>query len=330
MGDPAGVGPELCLRMLADADVRRLCHPVVFGRSDMLRRVAAVSGVPFPADVAICRDAAVPKEISGPAVVDCDGPAAEGVVPGKVDRACGAAAYGFIAASIRAAMSGWIDGVATAPIHKEALHLAGIRQPGHTEIFTELTGSTRSCMLLWSEVLAVSMVTTHVGYFEVPDLLTPERVLDVIELTAEALTGINGRPARLAVCGLNPHAGEHGLFGRDEEERAVEPAIRAAREKGIEVTGPLPPDTAFTAQQRKRFDGIVCLYHDQGHIPFKMLAFDDGVNITLGLPIVRASVDHGTAFDIAWKGVAKPLSMFKAVESAVRLGAMRRAGVRTT
>jgi 4-hydroxythreonine-4-phosphate dehydrogenase len=125
--------------------------------------------------------------------------------------------------------------------------------------------------------------------------------------------------ARLAICGLNPHAGEHGLFGQREEERLVEPAVQRSRERGFDIIGPLPPDTAFTADNRQRFDGIVCLYHDQGHIPFKMLAFDDGVNITLGLPIVRTSVDHGTAFDIAWKGVARPTSLFKAVECAVRL-----------
>ena len=183
--------------------------------------------------------------------------------------------------------------------------------------------------MLWSEALAVSMVTTHVGYYEVPALLTTERILDVIELMAEALTGIHRRPVRLAVCGLNPHSGERGLFGQGEEERSIRPAIEAARAKGLEVTGPLPPDTAFTRDVRARFDGIVCMYHDQGHIPFKMLAFDDGVNITLGLPIIRTSVDHGTAFDIAWQGRANPLSFFRAIQAAVRLATRTAAGAWT-
>ena len=173
--------------------------------------------------------------------------------------------------------------------------------------------------MLRSDVLTVSMVTTHIGYAEVPAKLSVARVLDVIELTHEAMTRMLQRAPRLAICGLNPHAGEHGLFGRREEERLLEPAIAQAKRKGIRIEGPLPPDAAFTAGQRRRFDAIVTLYHDQGHIPFKMLAFDTGVNVTLGLPIVRTSVDHGTAFDIAWRGVADPRSLLAAIRVAVEL-----------
>jgi len=244
-----------------------------------------------------------------------------------ISAACGRAGFACIEQTIQAAMNGRIAAVVTAPIHKEALRLSGVAHPGHTEIFTTLTGARRSCMMLRSEVLTVSMVTTHIGYAEVPGRLSVEQVLDVIELTAEALRWMGLRSPRLGVCGLNPHAGEHGLFGQKEEERFVEPAIAAARAEGIDATGPLPPDTAFTDGQRKRFDAFVCLYHDQGHIPFKMLAFDTGVNITLGLPIVRTSVDHGTAFDIAWKGKADPQSLFAAIRVAVDLaqGKLQRA-----
>ena len=218
-----------------------------------------------------------------------------------------------------------IDGVVTAPLNKEALRLSGVKYPGHTEIFTALTGAKRSCMMLYSDRLTVSMVTTHIGYSEVPKKLSIRRVLDVIELTAEAMGWLLRRKPRLAVCGLNPHAGEHGLFGQKEEERFVVPAVAQAKKSGIAIEGPLPPDAAFTPGQRKKFDALVTLYHDQGHIPFKMLAFDTGVNITLGLPIIRTSVDHGTAFDIAWKGVADPQSLFAAVRVAAELAAGRKA-----
>jgi 4-hydroxythreonine-4-phosphate dehydrogenase len=163
------------------------------------------------------------------------------------------------------------------------------------------------------------MATTHVGYHEVPKNLSAGRVLDVIELTAQAMRRILQREPRLGVCGLNPHAGEHGLFGNHEEERFVEPAVKTARDRGLQIEGPLVPDAAFTAGQRKRFDALVTLYHDQGHIPFKMLAFDTGVNITLGLPIIRTSVDHGTAFDIAWQGRAEATSLVSAISVAASL-----------
>jgi len=317
LGDPAGVGPELCVRALAEPAVRQRCHPVVFGSAEILRRASAAIGVPLPGELAEW-DAAGPAP-TGPAVVNCPAPPAAAIAPGRVDAACGAAGYAAIARAIEWALAGRIAGVATAPIHKEALRLAGVAQPGHTEIFTALTGAKRTCMMLRSEVLTVTMVTTHIGYADVPRRLSVERVLEVIELTADAVARMNGRPARLAICGLNPHAGEHGLFGEREEERCVEPAVAAACARGIAIAGPLPPDTAFTAANRRRFDAVVCLYHDQGHIPFKLLAFEDGVNITLGLPIVRTSVDHGTAFDIAWQGKASPVSLFRAIEYAVTL-----------
>lgn len=201
--------------------------------------------------------------------------------------------------------------------------MAGIPFPGHTEIFAARTHAARSCMMQYSEEITCAFVTVHVGYREVPELLTQERILDVIELAAAAMETIRRRKPKIAVCGLNPHAGEHGLFGNREEERIIIPAIEAARARGIEVEGPLPPDTAFLPWKRRSTDAFICMYHDQGHIPVKALAFESAVNTTLGLPIIRTSVDHGTALDIAWQGKANTGSLFAAVRLAVKLAASR-------
>lgn len=242
--------------------------------------------------------------------------------PAKVSPSTGEASYRYITAAIDAALNGRVDAVVTGPIHKEALRMSGVEYAGHTEIFEALTKSTRACMMLISDALTCSFVTTHVGLCEVPGLVLENRVLDVIELTSEAIEKIHGRPARLVVCGLNPHAGERGLFGDREEERFIIPAIEAARARGMEIEGPLPPDTAFLPTRRQRTDAFVCMYHDQGHIPLKALSFETAVNTTLGLPIVRTSVDHGTAFDIAWDGfIADPTSMMQAIKLAAKLRA---------
>jgi len=206
--------------------------------------------------------------------------------------------------------------------------LSGAKFPGHTEIFTALTNAKRSCMMLYSDKLTVSMATTHIGYAEVCKKLSVERVLNVIELTAQTMKQLLRRAPRIGVCGLNPHAGEHGLFGNHEEEKFVGPAVKLARKRKLNVTGPLVPDAVFTNGQRKNYDAIVTLYHDQGHIPFKMLAFDTGVNITLGLPIIRTSVDHGTAFDIAWQGKADATSLFSAIRVAAQLAQNKISGLR--
>jgi len=322
MGDPAGIGPEICLRALREPSVLRQCTPVLFGDASVLGRVAQTAKIPR-ADCRVIPIAELSQfcEISGPAIVDCAAIDAAKIVPGAISAECGKAGYLYIKHAIEAALAGKIEGVVTAPIHKESLHLSGVDFPGHTEIFTALTGTKRSCMMLYSDKLTVSMVTTHIGFQDVVGKLSVERVLDVIELTAHAMKQLLRREPRLGVCGLNPHAGEHGLFGRREEEQFVEPAVQAARQRGIQIEGPLVPDAAFTAAKRKNFDAIVTLYHDQGHIPFKMLAFDTGVNITLGLPIIRTSVDHGTAFDIAWQGKAGATSLYSAIQVAANLAA---------
>jgi 4-hydroxythreonine-4-phosphate dehydrogenase len=319
MGDPSGVGPELALRLLADEQVAREVTPLVFGDWRILERVAGQTYLPLPARVISAADWEAGETPAGPAVIDWPAIDAASVVPGQVTAATGRASYTYVERAIDAALARRIAGVATGPISKEALHAAGIHFPGHTEIFAARCAAPRWCMMQYSEAITCTFVTVHVGYREVPALLSVERILDVIELTAEAVSRLRGRPPRIVVCGLNPHAGEHGLFGDREEERFIVPAIAATRGRGIQVEGPLPPDTAFVPAKRATTDAFVCMYHDQGHIPVKALAFDSAVNTTLGLPIVRTSVDHGTAANIAWKGIASPSSLFAAVRLAAKL-----------
>jgi 4-hydroxythreonine-4-phosphate dehydrogenase len=324
MGDPAGIGPEICLTALLDASVNGLCVPVLFGNTDILRRVESKINRrrPIPRSVSLAEFYKM-TDVAQPLIVECLPVDVKRIQPGKISAEAGHAAYVFIECAIAAALAGKIDGVVTAPIHKESLNLSGVKHPGQTEIFTALTGAKRSCMMLYSDKLTVSMATTHIGYHEVPQKISVDRLVNVIELTADAMRRMLRRSPRLGVCGLNPHAGEHGLFGNHEEETYVAPAVARARRNGIDAYGPLVPDAAFTANVRKKFDAIVTLYHDQGHIPFKMLAFDTGVNTTLGLPIIRTSVDHGTAFDIAWQGKADPTSLYSAIHLAAGLAGKR-------
>ncbi len=320
MGDPAGVGPEVCLQLLANEAVRQFATPVVFGDARLLARCARQAGLPAPKRIlSEIEWAEKCRELAEPAVLDIFGFDAEDFTPGIVSAKTGAAGYRYVERSIEAAMSGQAAAVATAPLNKEALRAAGISHPGHTEIFADKTGAKRACMFQYSDEVRASFVTVHCGYHEVPGLLTVERILDVIELTADAMHRIRGAKPKIAVLGLNPHAGEHGLFGNREEENIIIPAIEAARERGITIEGPLPPDTAFLPAKRRSTDAFVCMYHDQGHIPLKALCFDTAVNITLGLPIIRTSVDHGTACDIAWQGKASGSSLVEAVRLAVKL-----------
>ncbi len=320
MGDPAGVGPEVCLHLLADEQIARECTPVLFGDLSILKRVANTTNLPLPTSViSLAQFQNQPSAITTPTIVDLKLLAADDVQPGQTNAITGRAGYTYVDRAIDAALAGHVAAVSTAPLNKEAMHAAGINFPGHTEIFAARTNAARSCMMQYSEEITCTFVTVHVGYHEVPGLLTKDRILDVIELTAAALKQLRGHEPKIVVCGLNPHAGEHGLFGNREEERIIIPAIEAARAQGISIEGPLPPDTAFLPWKRKATDAFVCMYHDQGHIPVKALAFDSAVNTTLGLPITRTSVDHGTACDIAWQGKANPSSLFSAVRLALRL-----------
>ncbi len=294
MGDPAGIGPELCLRAAGSA--------VVVGSRRILERVAERLGLAMPARIVDVL----------PAGIDPDA-----IRPGQIQREAGLIAAAAIEEAIAGAKAGRYTAVVTAPIHKQAIHLAGVPFPGHTEWFAERCGVAGETMLLYHRRCAVALATVHVPLRAVPDLVTPRRLVETGRLLAAALRRIRGRPPRIAVLGCNPHAGEGGLFG--DEDRRVIPAVAELLQLGIDAEGPLPPDTAFTPAARARYDGFVCWYHDQGLAPFKALCMDDGVNVTLGLPIVRTSVDHGTAFDIAWQGTADHRSLAAAIRLARRL-----------
>lgn len=316
MGDPAGVGPELCLRALASV-AEFEGNLVVFGDAGVLRRCAIHTGLPFEAKIIERGQWARPE--CAASVYDLGAIEADAFTPGTLSALTGEASYRYVLAAIDAALAREVDAVTTAPLNKEALHAAGHLFPGHTEIFATRTAAEHSCMMQYSEEITCTFVTVHCGYREVPRLLTVERILEVIELTAAGLRRIRGRAPKIVVLGLNPHAGEHGLFGDREEERIIIPAIEAARARGHDIEGPIPPDTAFLPWKRRSTDAFVCMYHDQGHIPVKALAFESAVNTTLGLSVIRTSVDHGTAYDIAWQGKANSGSLFAALRLAIKL-----------
>jgi 4-phospho-D-threonate 3-dehydrogenase / 4-phospho-D-erythronate 3-dehydrogenase len=322
MGDPAGVGPELCLRLLASPEIGSLCMPVIFGDAEVLQAVAKETGLAFATPVISLEEwQRSAGEIASARVLDLRRITLRDFIPGAINAATGDAAFAYVNHAIDAVLAGQVAAVTTAPLNKEAMHLAGHHFPGHTEIFATRTDASRSCMMQYSDEITCTFVTVHVGLRDVPAALTTQRILDVIELSAEALQRIRKRRPKIGVLGLNPHAGEHGLFGDREEERIIIPAIEQARAKGIDVEGPIPGDTAFLPWKRRSTDVFVCMYHDQGHIPVKALAFDKAVNTTLGLPVIRTSVDHGTALDIAWQGKADPGSLFAAIRLAVTLSA---------
>ncbi|MDA0576841.1 MAG: 4-hydroxythreonine-4-phosphate dehydrogenase PdxA [Verrucomicrobia bacterium] len=318
MGDPAGIGPELCLRVLNDPAVLALCTPLVFGDVGVLARVAAHAALPPPTARVLPPSALADKSASGPAIVDCGSVHSGAITPGTIQAGCGRAALAYIGQAVDAAMADHVEAVVTAPVHKEALHAAGCPHPGHTELLAELTGTRQVCMMMASDDLIVSLATIHVGLAQVPELLSIQQIVDTTALTIDALRRLGKASPRVVLCGLNPHAGEGGLFGREEIE-IIAPAIAELRRLGFAAEGPIPADTAFIPERRRQTDAYIAMYHDQGLIPFKMLAFERGVNITLGLPIVRTSVDHGTAFDIAWQGRASPTSLVEAIRWAVRL-----------
>lgn len=245
--------------------------------------------------------------------------------PGTLSAAAGQAAYETICRAVRDAQAGGVQAVATAPINKEALSLAGLPWRGHTDMLAALTNASNVAMMFWSEKLRVVLATIHIPIAEVPAALTREAVDSIIRLTARELPRFGFPRPRLALAGLNPHAGEHGLIG-SEDDRVLAPSVGRARLAGIDIAGPLPGDTVFVRAVRGEFDAVIACYHDQGLIPIKMAAFGQAVNVTLGLPIIRTSVDHGTAFDIAGKGIADPESMVQAVLLAARLAAGRERG----
>ena len=316
MGDPAGIGPEICLDLLNDPEICDLCTPIVFGDSSVLQSCAEKTHKSF--DIIEISENQL-GESSQNGIFDLGLMNVNALNPGTAEAKTGRATYGYVTSAIDACLTNKVDAVVTCPANKEAMQAGGVTQPGHTEIFAEHTSTEKFCMAFFSDEISCSLVTVHCGYSVVPGLLSVDRIYDVISLTRQAHQKLLGREPRLAVCGLNPHGGENGLFGNLEEEKLIIPAIEKAKAEGMEVLGPLPPDTAFTASIRESIDAYVCMYHDQGLIPVKALAFEEAVNVTLGLPIIRTSVDHGTALDIAWQGKADPSSLKTAVRLAVRM-----------
>lgn len=319
MGDPAGIGPELALLSAQTIDPD-FAHVIIIGdkgRLEAARRILADRGrLSDQVKVqAIGSTAEFPEDPHTVVVRDLHNVPAE--LPwGKVSAQAGQAAYEYLDEAVKLAKSGQIDAICTAPINKEAWRLAGIRYPGHTEALADLTGSPRYAMMLKNQRLRAVHVTTHVGLVEAIRLLSPERILATVTAADQYLKLLGLRRPHLAVAALNPHGGEGGIFGV-EEETIIRPAVFDARHRGFHVDGPLPADTVFARGAQGEFDAVIALYHDQGHIAVKMLGLDSGVNITIGLPILRTSVDHGTAFDIAGQGVASEQSMIEALKAAV-------------
>jgi 4-phospho-D-threonate 3-dehydrogenase / 4-phospho-D-erythronate 3-dehydrogenase len=321
MGDPAGIGPEIVMRALAHDDVYAWCRPLVVGDAARLRQAGAIVQTKLSlAAVGNGRPAAF-----APGTVDVVDLA---LVPpdlpfGEVSPVAGEAAYRFIERACRMAVAGEADAICTAPISKEALHAAGHRYPGHTELLAELTGTPEVSMMLTAPKLRVIHVTTHMGLIDAIEKIDAPLVERTIRRGHATMAAAGIAQPRIGVCGINPHAGERGLFGRGEEEEKIEPAVVACRAHGIRVEGPLPADTLFFRAARGDFDLVVAMYHDQGHGPIKVLGIEAGVNITVGLPVVRTSVDHGTAFDIAGKGCADERSLLEALRQAVELARRR-------
>ena len=284
-------------------------------------RVAITEGDPAGIGPEIARRAADdPKVLAACEPILYGAPAGKSFAPGVLSADAGRAAYDAVVQAAADAQRGVVNAVATAPINKEALRLAGLPWNGHTDLLAHMTGSSHVAMMFYSEELRVVLATVHAPLADVPRMLTREVMEQTIELTARELPRFGFSKPRLGVAGLNPHAGEHGLFGL-EEQHVIEPAIACCRTRGIDVSGPFPADTLFVRARRGEFDVVVACYHDQGLIPVKLIAFGRAVNVTLGLPIIRTSVDHGTAFDIAGRGVADPESMVAAVLLAAKLAA---------
>ncbi|MBJ8824360.1 D-threonate 4-phosphate dehydrogenase [Citrobacter europaeus] len=317
MGDPAGIGPEIILKSLAEGELSG-APVIVVGCVQTLRRIQSLNITP-PAELRVIESVAQAQFAAGVINV-IDEPLADpdSLQPGVVQAQAGDLAYRCIKRATMLALNGEVEAIATAPLNKEALHLAGHHYPGHTELLAQLTNSKDYAMVLYTDQLKVIHVTTHIALRTFLDTLSEQRVKTVIQVAHDFLRRVGYENPRIAVAGVNPHAGENGLFG-DEEIKIVGPAIQTMQALGLNVTGPCPPDTVFMQCHEGMYDMVVAMYHDQGHIPLKLLGFYDGVNITAGLPFIRTSADHGTAFDIAWTGKAKSESMAVSIQLAMQI-----------
>lgn len=337
LGDPSGIGPEITVKVLANSLVYKMCRPVVVGNLAILERALTfcqledqLDLLPIPLEECTREGLEKIKYRCGVIpVIDLPRESLKQIPPGTLSGDCGDAAFSYVKTVIDLAMKGIIDATVTNPLNKEALHMGGHNFSGHTEIYAHYTNTKKYTMMLVHENLRVVHVSTHVSLREACNLVKKERVLEVIRIANDACRQIGIKQPGIGVAGLNPHAGEGGLFGKEEIDEII-PAIETAREEGIQVDGPIPPDTIFSKARGGWYDVAVAMYHDQGHIALKMEGFVydrkaghwkdvSGVNITLGLPIIRTSVDHGTAFDQAGKGIASPKSLFNAIEYAVTM-----------
>ena len=327
MGDPAGIGPEVIAKGLAGREITRWCRPLVIGSVEVMERTVRALDLSLRVVEVQGHGRQLWRRGEIP-VLDPLEPPLGRFRMGVASARSGDASVAFITKAVRLAELGCIDGMVTGPINKEAINLAGHAYPGHTELLADLTKSKEVGMMILGGPLKIMFVTTHLAIRKLPDALTPARVEKAIRLAHRALRDFFGVPKpRIGVAALNPHAGEAGLFG-DDERKSILPAARKARAAGIDASDPVPADTLFGKAVRGEYDGLVAMYHDQGLIPLKLVAFGRCVNLTVGLPIIRTSVDHGTAYDIAGKGLADPGSLVEAVKLAARLAQAKRAKAR--
>jgi 4-phospho-D-threonate 3-dehydrogenase / 4-phospho-D-erythronate 3-dehydrogenase len=323
IGDPAGIGPEITVGALSDPGLFDRCRPLVIGDRRILKRAAAWLDRPTPEFEMIEHPANGSYQPGTIPILDLENAPPDACPPGAVTAVAGDAAVQYVFRACDLSMRGEVDGMVTGPINKASINAAGHYYAGHTELLAERTGAERVSMLLTSDDLKVVHVSTHVSLEEAILRVTSQRVREVIDLALHSCQSLGIDNPRIAIAGLNPHASEGGLFG-DQERREIQPAIDLARQEGIDVSDPQPPDTVFLRAVQGHYDIVVAMYHDQGHIPMKLLAFDSGVNVSIGLPIVRTSVDHGTAFDIAGTGKASSKSMTAAIDVAIQMIAARK------
>jgi len=315
MGDPGGIGPEIIAKALNSSVIKSHCSPLIIGDAPVMEEALSLLKLPLKQKIIKSPDESKPTkgsidiiDMGTTKTFNKNKPTAEG----------GKACVSYITKAVDLVLDGKVDGIVTAPISKEALKMAGFAWPGHTEMLAELTKTKDYAMMLIGGPLKVILVTIHTALKNVPALITMQRVLKTIRLAKDACDMLKIKNPRIAVAGLNPHAGEAGLFG-DEEVKMIIPAVKEAIKEGLPASGPYAPDTIFHKAYKGDVDIVVCMYHDQGLIPLKMIAFDKGVNVTIGLPFIRTSPDHGTAYDIAWKGAANPSSMIEAIKMAAML-----------
>jgi 4-hydroxythreonine-4-phosphate dehydrogenase len=322
-GDPAGIGPEIAAKCLANLDILSACRLVVVGNADQLRQTAASLHIGLPQSLQVW-DTRSPLEGAGPFLVDT-GPSLEPITPGAPSAQSGQAAMAAIKKAVSLAWERKVQGIVTGPISKKALHLAGVGSTGHTEILARLTDSPQVGMMFVTPTFKVVVLSHHVSLRSALDLITRDRLAGLMRFAASEYRRLFREEPRMGVAGLNPHAGEDSLFG-EEEEKEITPAIEKCREEGLDVWGPYPPDTIYLRASRKEFNLVVALYHDQATIPVKVAGFGKSAGLTLGLPFLRTTVDHGTAYDIAGRGTADPSSLKAAIDLAVRLTADRATG----